>query len=202
MIRRFGFNDVERCAFVIRESFREDPLYVHMMRTDDEKMGFSKFLIRKSLLLGETGLVAVHEDEIVGVASLEKDSGHLIKNLMMQLKWGLIKEAMTLKKSIGNEQFGFINQYMRFTTSVRPKVFHHYLVFVGVLPTHQGQGVGREMLDYLHGIVDADEKSAGIGLDTENEANVGYYMRFGYELVATKKIGDVDIYAMFRKRKT
>ena len=54
------------------------------------------------------------------------------------------------------------------------------------------------MLNYIHAIVDADQESIGIGLDTENEANVAYYKQFGYELVSQTTINQVTIYAMFR----
>lgn len=201
MIRRFAADDVESCVHIVHEAFRDDPLYVHMMQSDDEKLGFAKFLIRKALLLKELLIVALRDGEIAGIASLEKTSGNTFKSLLSVLKWSFIKEALLLKKSISGDRFDFINQYMRYTTAVRPKTPHHYLVFVGVLPAYQKQGVGREILEYLHGIVDADESSAGIGLDTENEINVAYYMHFRYEVIATKRIDDVDVYVMFRKRK-
>lgn len=201
MIRKFDENDVDRCAEVVADAFKNDPLYVHALRSEDEKHHFSRFLVRKSLTLGEVGIVAQKDGTIMGVASMETDSGNAFQRSMSLIKWSFLKEAMLLKKMIRSEGFKFFNDYMRFTTSVRPKGFHHYLVFVGVSPHSQGQGVGGEMLRYLHGIVDADERSLGIGLDTENEANVGYYKRFGYELVASKEIDGVIIYVMFRKRK-
>lgn len=202
MIRRLEARDIDTCADVVAHAFWNDPMFVHSMRSDSEKFEFSKFLVNKSHLLNETGIVVENEGKIGGVASLEVDSGRVLTRFAAMLNGSFLKEAMKLRKAINSEGFRFINAYMRFTTSVRPRGRHHYLVFIGVLPKCQGQGIGGEMLRYLHGIVDADESSLGVGLDTENEANVGYYERFGYELVGTKKIGEVEVYVMFRKRKS
>jgi len=197
-----GENDVERCAQVVADAFKGDPLYLHAMRSDDEKLQFSRFLVRKSLLLDETGIVAENEGDIIGVASVERDSGKALLRMASMMKWRFLKEAIALKKAITAEGFRFFNQYMRFTTSVRPKGVHHYLVFIGVSPASQGRGIGSGMLRFVHRIVDADETSLGVGLDTENEANVRYYERFGYKVVAVKKVGEVVVYAMFRRRKS
>ncbi len=202
MIRRVEVGDIDKCVEVVAHAFWNDPMFVHSMRSDRDKIEFSKFLVKKSPMLNETGIVLENEGEIVGVASLEVDSGRFFTRFANMMNWSFLKEVMKLRKSINSDGFRFIDSYMRFTTSVRPRGRHHYLVFIGVLPECQGQGIGGEMLRYLHGIVDADERSLGIGLDTENEANVGYYERFGYERVGTKRIGEVEVYVMFRNRKS
>ena len=189
MIRKFNASDISNSAEVTYEAFRKDPLFEIQFRSEMEKRAFADFLCRKVVALNEAGIVFQTDDAIKGVASLEQDSGKSFDSWLKLLRWGFIKEIFKLKRILTSEGFKFINQYMRFTTSVRPKKPHYYLVFIGVSPLAQGKGIGRQMLNYIHAIVDADQESIGIGLDTENEANVAYYKQFGYELVSQTKIG-------------
>ena len=200
-ITSFSESNTEACAAVIAAAFEQDPLYAHHLKSPTEKYLFSKFLIRKSLTLGEHSLVITsHEGVIQAAASYEVDSGHAFKRLLNQLRWPFLKEVLNMQRFMSPAAFRFFNQYMKFTTSVRPKERHHYLVFIGVHPEAQGKGYGTQLLNEIHGIVDSDVHSVGIGLDTENAANIAYYQRFGYALTGEKTIGDVTIYTLFRKK--
>jgi hypothetical protein len=37
-----------------------------------------------------------------------------------------------------------------------------------------------------------------VGLDTENEINVPFYERFGYQVVAHTQMDGIDLWSMFR----
>lgn len=198
MIRKLDGRDLASCSEVIYDAFKKDPLFEGLLKSALEKRTFSSFLCRKVLTLKETGIVFQTDDQIKGVASLEHDSGKVLNSGIKLLRWDFLKEVFKLQRVLSSEGFKFINQYMRFTTSVRPKAPHYYLVFIGVSPSSQGQGIGRKMLNHIHALVDADQESLGIGLDTENEANVAYYKQFGYELVSQTTLNQVTIYAMFR----
>lgn len=198
MIRKLDGRDMSSCSEVIYDAFKKDPLFEGPLKSELEKRAFSGFLCRKVLALKETGIVFQTDDQIKGVASIERDSGKVLNSGIKLLRWDFLKEVFKLKRILSSEGFKFINQYMRFTTSVRPKALHYYLVFIGVSPSSQGQGIGRKILNHIHALVDADQESIGIGLDTENEANVAYYKQFGYELVSQTTLNQVTIYAMFR----
>ena len=214
-ITSFSESNTEACAAVIAAAFEQDPLYVHHLKSPTEKYLFSKFLIRKSLTLGEHSLViSLDESEVASdtgevtsdkgviqaAASYEVDSGHAFKRVLNQLRWPFLKEVLNMQRFMSPAAFRFFNQYMKFTTSVRPKERHHYLVFIGVHPEAQGKGYGTQLLNEIHRIVDSDVHSVGIGLDTENAANIAYYQRFGYALTGEKTLGDVTIYTLFRKK--
>jgi ribosomal protein S18 acetylase RimI-like enzyme len=201
MTEKLRDNDVESCVSVIASAFRNDPLFTHNIKTDEERRIFSRFLIKKSLVLDENGLVVKELGSILGVASFEKDSGNMIKGLLKMMNFKFVIEVFRLKRMLSAEGFAFFNRYMRFTTSVRPKQPHYYLVFIGVAPVAQGRGIGRAILEEIHEKVEADPESLGIGLDTENEANVAYYEKIGYKLVETRTIDQVTVYAMFRENR-
>ncbi|MCA0386778.1 MAG: GNAT family N-acetyltransferase [Firmicutes bacterium] len=200
-ITSFNESNTEACAAVIAAAFEQDPLYVHHLKSPTEKYLFSKFLIRKSLMLGEHSLVITLDEGVIqAAASYEVDSGHAFKRVLNQLRWPFLKEVLNMQRFMSPAAFRFFNQYMKFTTSVRPKERHYYLVFIGVHPEAQGKEYGTQLLNEIHGIVDSDVHSVGIGLDTENTANIAYYQRFGYALTGEKTLGDVTIYTLFRKK--
>jgi len=200
-ITSFSESNTEACAAIIAAAFEQDPLYAHHLKSPTEKYLFSKFLIRKSLTLGEHSLVITLDEGVIqAAASYEVDSGHAFKRVLNQLRWPFLKEVLNMQRFMSPAAFRFFNQYMKFTTSIRPKKRHHYLVFIGVHPEAQGKGYGTQLLNEIHRIVDSDVHSVGIGLDTENAANIAYYQRFGYALTGEKTIGDVTIYTLFRKK--
>ncbi|MES1201838.1 MAG: GNAT family N-acetyltransferase [Pseudomonadota bacterium] len=63
-----------------------------------------------------------------------------------------------------------------------PKVPHAHLVFLGVVPEAQGQGVGSTMLkEMLRGVDDARKVAY---LEASVERNVGLYQRHGFEITS------------------
>lgn len=201
MTDKLSMQNIDSCVHVITSAFKNDPLFTHALRNDVKKESFTRFLLKKSLILGENNIVLKDQATILGVASYEKDSGSAFKGIIKMLRFPFIREVIKLKRMLSPEGFAFFNRYMRFTTSVRPKEPHYYLMFIGIAPEAQGRGLGRAILEEIHACVDADTNSVGIGLDTENEANVAYYEKYGYKLMKQRTIDQVTVYAMFRLRK-
>jgi GNAT superfamily N-acetyltransferase len=66
---------------------------------------------------------------------------------------------------------------------------HIHLNMIGVRRAAQGQGLGRAVLDAVHGLSTRDANSTGVTLTTEVESNVTLYEHFGYELVGRTQVG-------------
>lgn len=192
---------LEVCNLLIN-AFGKDPmfeaLFAGKMHRRQSINVFFKFLINKSYLLNEQLIGERMDDKWVTAINLELPSGS--KSIPFTNKLRFLISAIGLMFKIPFKSFWFINEYMKFTTSVRPKSPHHYLVFIGVETNMQGRGHGRKALEYIHRLVDEDPVSTGIGLDTENPENVKLYEKFGYKLVAQKNIEDIIIYSMFRPK--
>jgi ribosomal protein S18 acetylase RimI-like enzyme len=91
----------------------------------------------------------------------------------------------------------FLNAYTKRTRAEAPRAPHGYLVMVGVLPQAQGGGFGRRMVEDAIRRTRADPGATGIALDTENEANVRLYERWGFRKRASLDLGGVDAHCMF-----
>lgn len=186
----------EVCDLLIK-AFEKDPMIVFLFSGKQHRL-FFRFLINKSQMLNEQMIGERVGEQWVTVANVELPADSKSISWVQQLRF--LVGALGLIFKIPVKSFIFINKYMRFTTSVRPKSPHHYLVFMGVDPKMQGQGFGRKTLEYIHCLIDQDPLSTGIGLDTENPENVTFYKKFGYQLVAQKNIQGVTIYSMFRSK--
>lgn len=194
-------NSASEVHSLLVNAFDRDPMITTLFSGKGRKKqmdNFFRFLVKKSQLLNEQMFGERVGKKWAVVADLEFPSGENTVSLTRKLKFLAIGLGLMFKLPF--RSFRFLNRYMVYTSSVRPKSPHHYLVFIGVDPKMQGQGFGRKALEYVHKLVDGDPGSAGIGLDTENERNVRLYEKFGYELVARKTIQGVTIYSMFRSK--
>jgi ribosomal protein S18 acetylase RimI-like enzyme len=63
---------------------------------------------------------------------------------------------------------------------------HFYLFVLGVEPSHQGRGIGKQLLAKLHARADAE--NARCYLETEKAVNVRLYESVGYRVVTDEQI--------------
>jgi ribosomal protein S18 acetylase RimI-like enzyme len=75
------------------------------------------------------------------------------------------------------------SKYLAAITKSHPKELHWYLCLLVTDPTIQRSGVGTMLME--HGLAKVGEEGVGGYLETQNEDNLGYYRRFGYELRET-----------------
>ena len=76
---------------------------------------------------------------------------------------------------------------------------HYHLNMIGVRRSHQGLGLARTLLDAVHDLSAADERSSGVSLTTERPANVELYQHFGYRVTGRARVGDAfDTWTLFR----
>ena len=81
----------------------------------------------------------------------------------------------------------------------RPATPNYSVGVIGILPSAQGQGLGRRLLAVIHALSAAHPTSTGVYLDTENEASKAFYERCGYRTIAHERLDDtVDIWCLFR----
>ena len=79
-----------------------------------------------------------------------------------------------------------------------PKQPHWYLSVLSVEPQSQGLGHGSALMK--PGLERADAAGSGAWLETQRQANVGFYERFGFELVEQIMVdGELPIWLMWRE---
>jgi ribosomal protein S18 acetylase RimI-like enzyme len=73
-----------------------------------------------------------------------------------------------------------------------------FLDHIGVEPAHQGQGIGRRLIE--HGLALADADGVAAFLETSTARNVGYYERFGFRVVFDDDVPDGGPHIWFMRR--
>lgn len=131
-------------------------------------------------------------DKLVGVALLD---------LPGETEWpeALKQKHTVYKEIVGEAAAERLSAFANLSDSGRPEEPHISLSVLGVLPQTQGQGYGGRLLDHVSALSEQDTISTGVWLDTETEHNVGYYQKYGYQVLAHNKLDDVvDVWGMFR----
>ncbi len=110
----------------------------------------------------------------------------------------LKRKHLRVARIIGRAAFDRMAQYERQSTGHEPESPHYFLGMIGVAPGHQGKGYGLALLEAVQALSEGDADSTGVTLSTEDPANVPYYQRVGYRVVAEADIGDIHTWCMFR----
>jgi predicted N-acetyltransferase YhbS len=77
---------------------------------------------------------------------------------------------------------------------------HWHLGPLGVLPAYRGMGIGSELMRIF--CKEVDSCSAQAYLETDLDENVRFYQTFGFEVIATSKLFQVENHYMLRVPKT
>jgi len=112
-------------------------------------------------------------------------------------------EMTSMRKKVWNDLgAGARKRYNACTDAWQPltvTVPHTHLNMIGVLPTHQGRGLARRLLDHVRHISIITPGSEGVTLTTEDPANVAFYEKFGYEIVGHARVTeDFETWGMFK----
>ena len=190
--------DIADLSLLLSRAFAKDPWTRKLFFDDSKKsQAFFTLIIRYCEVTGGQVLYEHQGSTLTSVACLERPMKLSLFDIIK-----LIGPFMTFISACGFKTFNTINTYMRLTTRHRPKEKHYYLTCMGVSPEFMGNKIGKKMLDTIHKIVDEDTTSTGIGLDTENPDNIAMYEHFGYKHIATENLDGMNIYIMFRPRKS
>lgn len=73
-------------------------------------------------------------------------------------------------------------------TARHPHDEHWYLMILGTDALFQGRGVGRALMEPV--LARADELGVPAYLETQKEANLAYYQRFGFDVVEKFSVDD------------
>ena len=178
-------SDIQEASKVLSAAMLKNPLHIAVFQGHGEK---ERKLIEKmffellSDLPGITFLARMTR-QIVGVMRMKTCNGSKVSNEHAQT--GDVTNLDCRKSHWHNEwaRHDPLNQ-------------HWHLGPVGLLPSHQGKGIGTKLLSRFCQEVDACLSSAY--LETDTDKNVRFYERFGFEVVKETEIFDVKNRYMWR----
>jgi ribosomal protein S18 acetylase RimI-like enzyme len=175
--------ELTEASLVAKRAFFEDPFFRFLSPHEHlRSRGLTIFFRANLAHLGQGGrIVTVREPHgtIVGVAAWLPTERY-----PLSVATQLAQIPGTLR-ALYRRPRGLIDgtKYLNAIAKSHPKEPHWYLLLLVADPSIQRSGVGTMLMD--HGLALADADGVGGYLETQNEDNLAYYRRFGYELRET-----------------
>ncbi len=178
-------SDISEASRVLSKAMLKVPLHIAVFQGQGEK---ERKIIEKMFFellsdLPSITFLARINRQIVGVMRMKSCDGSKVSN----------EHAPT--EDVNNldwRKLYWHNEWARHD----PLNQHWHLGPVGVLPSHQGKGIGTKLLNRFCQEVDAC--SAPAYLETDTDKNVRFYERFGFEIENETQIFDVKNRYMWR----
>jgi ribosomal protein S18 acetylase RimI-like enzyme len=177
--------DISESSKVLSEAMLNVPLHIAIFQGRGEKERKMIENIFFELLRDFPGItfLARINRKIVGVLRMKSCNGSKVNNECAQTG-----DVANLEWRKSHWQ----NEWARHD----PLEQHWHLGPVGVLPSHQGKGIGTKLLSRFCQEVDACLSPAY--LETDTDKNERFYKRFGFEVVKETEIFDVKNRYMWR----
>jgi GNAT superfamily N-acetyltransferase len=183
-------------AGVLARAFAGDPLMRYLFGDQGDRYGslvreFFRFSCEVHLRRGWRLLGIVPRTRIAGVAGVSVPGNSPWPEELSALYRELSARA-------GPAATKRMERYAALADQHLPQAPLCYVGVVGVRPESHRRGYGRALLERAHAIAAQDPLATGVGLDTENQANVTLYESLGYEVVARVRLDDLQVWCMFR----
>ncbi len=181
-------NDIQESTRVLSVAMLNNPLHVAVFQGKGEKerieieKGFSNLFIELPGIV----FVVKEKQNIIGVMRMKSCEGTKATNIPKESK---DENDIGWRKSIWHTEWARHD----------PLSQHWHLGPIGVLPSHQGLGIGSMLMERFCREVDAC--SAKAYLETEGDKNVRFYEKFGFKVVSESEIFGVKNQYMLRTSK-
>jgi ribosomal protein S18 acetylase RimI-like enzyme len=177
-------NDIQQCAKVLSIAMLNNPHHIGVFLSNGEKERLeieNMFFELLNILPGYVFL-AKDKEKIIGVMRMKSCVGKVNEDPDIfedenDIDW---------RKSIWFKEWAKHD----------PAEQHWHLGPIGVLPTHQGLGIGSILMERFCNEVDACKAKAY--LETDLDKNVGFYEKFGFKVVSESEIFGVKNRYMLR----
>jgi len=178
-------NDIQESARVLSVAMLNNPLHVAVFQGEGEKERIEIEKMFCELFI-----------ELPGIVFLAKEKQYII-GVMRMKSWEGIKATDDPKESKDENDISWRKSIWH-TEWARhePLSQHWHLGPIGVLPSHQGLGIGSMLMERFCKEVDACLAKAY--LETDLDKNVRFYEKFGFKVVSESEIFDVKNRYMVR----
>ena len=193
---RLSRQDNERASEVLARAFYTDPMLLCLVPNDAKRAhllpAFFGLVVRYCLSYGE-----VYTTSMLKGAACWLTPGNTTPTFARILRTGVYVSPL----DFGLAGLLRILQISAYTEAAHVRAApeqHWYLWALGVDPPRQGQSIGGMLL--LPVLAQADADGLPCYLETENERNVPFYQKYGFQVVSEGEIpkGGLCVWAMLR----
>jgi ribosomal protein S18 acetylase RimI-like enzyme len=181
-------NDIQQSAKVLSIAMLNNPHHIGVFQGngDKERLEIEKMFYGLFNSLPGIVLLAKENEKIIGVLRMKSCIGKVTENT----------DVVENENDIDWRKSVWLTEWAKHD----PVEQHWHLGPIGVLPTHQGFGIGSMLMDRFCKEVDACMAKAY--LETDLDKNVRFYEKFGFKIVSESKIFGVKNRYMLRDSPT
>ena len=182
-------NDIQESARVLSFAMLNNPLHVAVFqgKGEKERIEIEKMFCELFIELPGIVFLAKEKQNIIGVMRMKSCKGRKVADVPKNAKE---ENDIRWRKSVWHTEWGRHD----------PLEQHWHLGPIGVLPTHQGSGIGSILMERFCKEVDACQAKAY--LETDLDKNVRFYEKFEFKVVSESEIFGVKNRYMLRDSKT
>jgi ribosomal protein S18 acetylase RimI-like enzyme len=182
-------SDVLKAAEVLSYAMLNNPLHIAVFQGNGERerLEIEKMFIELFNKMPGIVYLAKEGEEIIGVMRMKSCVGRKAADNLNELQG---ENDIGWRKSIWHSEWARHD----------PLNQHWHLGPIGVLPSHQGSGVGSLLMARFCNEVDACLSEAY--LETDLDENVRFYKKFGFEVISISNIFRVENRYMLRGSRT
>ena len=195
---RLDRRTLDEASVLGARSFYDDPFFVHL--SDEPRLrvrGLILYLRNHLAVLGDAATVTGARDEagtLVGVCAWQRPGTYPLSG------WRQAREmAGALRALIPRPPSLLIGlRYVTAMERAHPRDEHWYLTLLAVDPMAWRLGIGTALLE--PSLASIDQEGLPCYLETQKEANLAYYRRFGFDLTErlTPSPGGPPLFTMTR----
>ena len=184
-IRFMELNDIGKAAHVLSIAMQDNPIHIAVLQGHGEgqRVIIEKMFIKLFTTFPGITFIAEEGKEIVGVMRMKSCCGS--------------RQQDQPETAPGEDTIdGRIAFWHREWERNDPEKQHWHLGPLGVLPSHRGLGIGTALMKIF--CKEVDRCLATAFLETDFDENVRFYQKFGFEMVSTSKIFEIESRYMAR----
>lgn len=195
-VREARPDEIRHLIAIAARAFWDDPLFnffePDLLRQQRAMPGYFQAVIGDCARHGVVHAATI-DGSVAGVAAWLPAGVPLPMNGRRALAQARHALPTTLRSSKRREALRMLNELPKH----HPHAEHWYLAILATDPLHQGRGLGSRLITPTLERCDAD--GLPVYLETQKEANLGYYRRFRFEVTETIEVrGCPPIYTMAR----
>jgi ribosomal protein S18 acetylase RimI-like enzyme len=178
-------SDIQESAEVLSRAMLNNALHAAVFQGNGESERLEIERMFYKLFKDIPGIVflAKERSRIVGVMRMKSCAGRIISDESREQE---DESDINYRKFIWHREW----------SNRDPKDQHWHLGPIGVLPSHRRSGIGSKLMERF--CEEVDNCSAKAYLETDLDENVGFYEKFGFEVIARSNIFDVENRYMLR----
>lgn len=182
-------NDVQESARILSVAMVDNPLHeaIFQGKGEKERLEIEKMFNNLFIQLPGVVFLAREKNNIIGVMRMKSCCGSKAKD---DPKKSEDKNSIDWRKSVWQAEWARHD----------PTEQHWHLGPIGVLPSHQGSGIGSLLMERFCREVDAC--SAKAYLETEGDKNKHFYKKFGFDVISKSTILNIENLYMERVYQT